>query len=61
MNGRRGKRRGKNRVVDVVDEELWGMFVCFTFFSVVVSRSVFLICFEVACSVVAVSRHVILL
>lgn len=41
-------------MVDVVDEWLWGMFVCFTFFSVVVSRFVFLIWFEVVCSVVAV-------
>lgn len=50
-----GSRQERVAVV-VVDEWLWGMLVCFTFFSEVVYRSVFLICFEVA-----VSKHVSLL
>lgn len=41
---------------------LWWMLVCFTFLFEVVYRSAFLIGFEVACSVVAVSKqHVSLL
>ena len=61
MNGRQeGRERARERVVVVVDKWWWGM-LFFTFFPEVVYRSVFLICFEVACSVVAVSKHVSLL
>lgn len=58
----RRKRRGRDGVVAVVDRWLWGMLVCRTFFSEVVYRSAFLICFDVVSSVVAaVRKHVSLL
>lgn len=59
MNGRQEGRKGGE-----AGWLLWwmggcgGMLVCFTFFSEVAYRSAFLIGFEVACSVVAVSKHV---
>ncbi len=55
------KQRGRGGVVVAMDGWLWGMLACFTFFSEVVYRSAFLIGFEVACYVVAVSKHVSLL
>ncbi len=57
-DGRKEKVKGGGRVVAVVDEWLWGMLVCLTFFSEVVYRSVLLIGIELACSVVPVSKHV---
>lgn len=60
MAVRRGEKVQEKRAVVVVGKWWWGM-LFFTFFPEVVYRSAFLICFEVACSVVAVSKHVSLL